>query len=118
MHGSEFTPSIQTGLGVYYLLVVLLNLGFASYQLRIRRNALQGIVWVAVAGVFLIHALAYLLHGGWMLPQGFRDGVTQLMVMMGGQLGPILYVTGAVVAFILFLRFREVLTQPLVAWAL
>src|SRR5438105_1370768 len=116
MQGSVLTPSVQNGLGVYYLLVVLLNLGFAIYQLRFRRDVLQGIIWVAAAGVFLIHALAYFFHVGWILPQGFRDWVTQLMGMMGGQLGPILYVAGAVVAFIIFLRFRAFLTLPLVAW--
>src|SRR5262249_8345284 len=98
--------------------VVLLNLGFAIYQLRFRRDALQAIIWVAVAGLFLVHAIAYFVHAGWMLPQGFRDSITRLMGMMGGQLGPILYVTGAVVAFIIFLRFRAFLTEPLIAWGL
>lgn len=118
MHDSGLTASIQNGLGIYYLLVVLLNLGFAIYQLRFRRDALQAIIWVAVAGLFLVHAVAYFVHAGWTLPQGYRDSITRLMGMMGGQLGPILYVTGAVVGFILFLRFRAVLTQPLIAWGI
>lgn len=118
MHDSNLTPSIQNGLAIYYLLVVLLNVGYALYHLRFRRDGLQGVLWLAVGGLFLIHAIAYFAHWGWTLPQGFRDWVTQLMGMMGGQLGPILYVTGAVVAFILFLRFRAFLTLPLVAWAI
>jgi hypothetical protein len=118
MHGSDnLTPSIQTGLAIYYLLVVLLNLGFAGYQFFARRDRLQGLLWTAVAGVFLVHALAYFGHLGWTLPQGFRDTTTRIMGMMGGQLGPILYVTGAVVAFFVFLRFRQLFTEPLIAWA-
>jgi Cytochrome b(C-terminal)/b6/petD len=118
MHNAELTSSIQNGLGIYYLLVVALNLGFAIYQLRFRRDVLQAIIWVAAAGVFLVHAIAYFFHAGWTLPQGFRDSTTQLMGLMGGQLGPILYVTGAVVGFVFFLRFRAFLTAPLVAWSL
>src|SRR5262245_59601826 len=102
MHGSELTSSIQTGLGVYYLLVVLLNLGYAAYQFYVPRNRPQGLFWVAAAGVFLLHAIVYLVHRGWMLPAGFRNWVTEVMGLMGGQLGPILYVSGAVIAFILF----------------
>src|SRR5437868_13871580 len=104
MHDSALTPGVQNGLAIYFLLVVLLIVGFVIYHLRFRRDALQAVVWLAVSALFLVHAIAYFAHWGWTLPQGFRDWVTQLMGMMGGQLGPILYVTGAVVAFILFLR--------------
>jgi hypothetical protein len=118
MHGSEnLTPSIQNGMAIYYLLVVLLNLGYASYLLLSRRDRLQGVIWIAAAGVFLIHALAYFGHLGWTLPQAFRDTTTRIMGMMGGQLGPILYVTGAAVGFGLFLYFRRFLTEPIIAWA-
>ena len=110
--------SVQTGLGVYYLLVVLLNVGFAAYHYYSRRDMRQTIIWGAVSGVFLIHALIYLIRQGPVLPQGFRDAVTGVMGWYGGQMGPILYSTLSVIGFIVFLRFRRFLTAPLVAWAI
>jgi hypothetical protein len=108
---------VQTGLGVFYLVAVVLNLGFALYWFR-RRNPVQGGVWAVVAGVFLIHALLYLVHVGPILPRGIRDNTTWLMGLYRGQMGPILYVTLATVGFILLLRFRRFFTDPIVAWAL
>src|SRR5262245_31663015 len=108
---------VQTGLGVFYLVAVVLNLGCAIYWLR-RRNAVQGGVWTVVAGIFLIHAVLYLLHVGPILPRGIRDNTTWLMGLYRGQMGPILYVTLATVGFILLLRFRRFFTDPIVAWAL
>jgi hypothetical protein len=59
MNGSEGMPaSIPLGLAVYFLLVVLLNLGFAIRQFRRRRPLWAG-VWGLVAVVFLIHAVAF-----------------------------------------------------------
>jgi hypothetical protein len=112
------SDTIQNGLGIYYLLLVLLNLGFVAYQFFYRRNQLQTAIWLAVCAVFLIHALAYFMRAGWVLPQGTRDATTQLMAGMGGQLGPILYTLLSVLGFVLFLRYRRFLTEPLVAWAI
>src|SRR6187200_1007462 len=78
MHGDNgLGADAQLGLGVYYLLVVVLNLGFALYWLRRRRDARQATVWGAVAGVFLIHALAYFFGLGWHLPAGFTNWTTR-----------------------------------------
>jgi hypothetical protein len=109
--------SVQTGLGVYYLLVVLLNLGLAAYFVYARRDRPWAVVWAAVAGIFLIHALVYLVHYGPVLPQGFRELTTRIMGAYGGQAGPILYTLMSVLAFVLFLRFRHFFTQPVVALA-
>lgn len=118
MHGADHLPSAtQTGLGFYYLLVVIMNLGFAAYQYYARRNTLQTAVWTAVAGIFLIHALAYWLHLGWMLPAGLRSFTTRLMGAWSGQAGPILYSGLSLVGFILFLRYLKFFTEPIVAWA-
>ncbi|HEV3263659.1 MAG TPA: hypothetical protein VG013_42885 [Gemmataceae bacterium] len=60
MHGSEsMTADIPLGLGCYFLLVVLLNLGFVAYQLYGRHNGLMALVWGAVAAVFLVHAVVF-----------------------------------------------------------
>jgi hypothetical protein len=117
MH-ETLTPSIQNGLGVYYLLVMALNLGFAAYWFFACRDQKQTAIWSAVAGVFLIHAVAYFSHLGWILSEDLRQGTTRLMGEMGGQLGPILYTSLSVVGFILFLRYRRFLTEPIVAWSI
>jgi hypothetical protein len=54
--GHGMTGSVQTGLAVYYFLVLLLNLGFAAYYLFARKNPRQGLIWTLVGGIFLIHA--------------------------------------------------------------
>ncbi len=117
MHG-DLTPHIQNGLGIYYLLVMLLNLGYAAYHFWIAKNKTQALVWIGAAGVFLLHALAYFAHFGWTLPHGFRDTTTHIMGMLGGQMGPILYVLAMVVLFVLFLYYRKFLTDPPVAWTI
>jgi hypothetical protein len=112
MHDHDaFSGSMQTGLGVYYLLVMLMNVGFAAYYHYNRRDARQTGIWLVVALVFLVHGLAYLGHAGWVLPAGFKDAVN-------GAMNAVTYFVLSVVAFILFLRFRRFLTEPPVAWAI
>jgi hypothetical protein len=113
---SGLTPAIRTGLGVYYLLVVLLNLGYVAYLWFFTKDRRASLFWAAVAAIFLIHAGAYFAGLNWVLAQSIRDATTRLMGAMGGQLGPILYSTLSVVGFIVFLRYREFLTEPFVAW--
>jgi hypothetical protein len=110
-----------TGLAVFYLLLVLLNVGFAAYQWYGRRDKRQTVIWTAVAGLFLLHAILYFIPGvgdRMMLPEGLRSATTQVMGWYGGQAGPILYTLLSVVGFTLFLRYRAFLTQPIVAFAI
>jgi hypothetical protein len=119
MHGSyELDPSLETGLAVYYLLVVILNFGLAAYQFSLRRNLRLGIAGIAFGALFLIHAIAYLSQLGWTLPPRFRVFTTDLMGAYGGQAGPILYTVLSVAGFVALLYFRRFLTQPLVAWVI
>jgi hypothetical protein len=106
------------GLGVFYLLVVVLNLGYAFYQLRVNRDRKQAAIWGGVAGIFLIHAAAYLAGTEWVLPHGFRDATTRVMGAMSGQAGPILYTVISVLAFAALIYWRKFLTQPAVAWTI
>jgi hypothetical protein len=108
----------QTGLGVFYLLIVLLNLGFAIYQGRAKRDTGVGLFGLGWAVLFLFQAVFYLIHYGWQLDAGLRRGTTSLMLAYGGQAGPILYSTLSVIGFALFLYFREFLTRPAVAWTI
>ena len=67
-HGFESVAewnTVQTGLGVFYLLVVLLNLGFALYQGKGKRDTRAGLYGAIWSVVFLILAIPYLAHSGW-----------------------------------------------------
>lgn len=112
MHNSHdhLSGSIQTGLGVFYFLIVLMNLGFAYYCSK-QRNKGGAALWTLVAAVFLIHSVAYFLHLGWTLPIGVRHAVDSVM-------NAVSYFLASVLGFILFLRFRKTLTEPGVAWAI
>src|SRR5438105_828770 len=118
MNNHGLATSTQIALAVFYFLAVLLNLGYAAYQYRVAKNQKQTVIGSIAAGIFLILALGYLFHAGWTLPGSFRDLTTSIMGAMGGQAGPILYVSGAVIGFALVLYFREFFTEPAVAWTI
>lgn len=126
MHGSgEMTPGVLYGLAVFYLLAVVLNLGYAAYQFYVSRDRKQTAIWATVAGVFLLHAALYLAASGseglahaLTLPAGFRALTTRIMGAMNGQAGPILYTLGSVVGFAALLYWRKTLTRPAVAWGI
>jgi hypothetical protein len=111
MYGESLTESTQNGLGVYYLMVALLNLGFAAYYFRSAKKPVDALVWTAVAGLFLVHAFANFLHLGWTLSEGIRDWVDWAVKAQS-------FFTGAVIAFIALLVFRRYLTLPPVAWGI
>ncbi len=159
--GENLTVSILAGLGVYFLLVMLLNVGFVAYQNYVRKDRTQVLVWSGVAALFLIHAIIFglatfrlssaesqvtqaeekfsqLSHSLspeqspeeareevaraqsnlkqvkdslWMeMPHWVRDFVDWLM-------GPVTYFVLSVVIFLVFLRFRAFLVDPIVAWS-
>jgi hypothetical protein len=110
MHNHSLSSSIQIGLGVYYLLGVIMNLGFASYQ-NSRRERGQGRLWMFVACVFLFHALAYFFQAGWVLPAGITNAVNTFM-------NPVSYFTLAVLGLAAVLYFRQFFTEPVVAWSI
>lgn len=108
--------AMQDGLAVFYALIVLLNIGYALYQLRTHKRVLEAICWFVVAGLFALHAVLYATHHGPVLSSAFRTFTTRLMGAWGGQAGPILYSSLSVVAFVALLYFRKALTEPWVAW--
>src|SRR5262245_17121652 len=111
-HAELLSDSMQVGLGVYYLLVTLMNLGFAWPFYRKKDTRMAGI-WAAVAGVFLLHAVLYFLPFGkyLLLPEFIR-------VTVDGMMNAVSYFVLSVVAFVLLLRFRKQLTEPVVAWSI
>src|SRR5262245_21542891 len=109
-HHEALSSGLQMGLAAYYFLVALLNVWFVSYW-RARRNSTQVLIWSVVAAVFLIHSIAYLFRAGWVLPEGIRHLVNDVM-------NPVSYFVLAAVGFVALLRFRRTLTAPPVAWGI
>ncbi len=102
---------MQNGLAVYYLLVALLNFGFAIYWCYGAKKMLAGTIWGIVGTLFLIHSIAYFAHAQWVLPVGLRETIDNLT-------GPVVYTTLSIVGFIVLLYFRRFFVQPHVAWAI
>jgi len=112
MHNHDsLSGAMQTGLGVYYFLVFLLNLGFAAYWHYNRKNAKQASLWAVVSAIFLFHSFLYTVHLGPVLPHAVRDLVNYVM-------GPTTYFVGACIGFGAMLQFRKFFSIPTVAWAL
>jgi hypothetical protein len=111
MNHHHLSDSMQTGLGVYYLLVALMNLGFAAHFHYREKRPTQVLIWGAVAGVFLVHALAYFFHAGWLMPDGIKDFVNNVM-------NPVSYFVLATVGLAAFLYWRGFFTAPVVAWTI
>lgn len=110
MHDDQLTTGVQIGLGIFYLLVVLMNLGFAAHYHYREKNRPQGLIWAIVAAVFFIHAVAYFLQLGWTMPEGIKTFVNTY-------LGPVSYFILATLAFFAILYWRKQLTHPIVAWS-
>jgi hypothetical protein len=107
------SPSLQYGLAVYYLLVALMNAGFAAYYQFSAEPRKKNVAaaWYAVAALFVLHAIAYFFLAGWVIPLGFREAINRVT-------GPISYTLLSVGLFAAVLYWRKVIVQPQVAWAL
>jgi cytochrome b/b6/petD-like protein len=111
MNHEGLSEGLKTGLAWYYVLVVVMNVGFAAYMAYGRpRNRGQATLWGIVALIFMFHALAYFAGANLILGQGIKDFVNGIM-------NPVSYFVLSVTVFALFLRFRRFLTEPVVAWA-
>src|SRR5437588_287062 len=112
MHDSHghLSDSLQTGIGLFYFLVMLMNVGFALYHQFQTRNMLQAIIWYVVAAIFGVHAAAYLTQHGWMIFPWLQNGIDYIM-------GPTTYFVLAAIGFTLLLYFRRVATDPIFAWS-
>src|SRR5262249_2621271 len=104
---------LQNGLAVYYLLVALLNLGFAAYYQWYCEPRKKNIaaIWAGVAALFVLHAIAYALGAGWVLPLGIRETVDHFT-------GPVSYTMLSIVAFTAMLYWRKYVVNPQFAWAI
>lgn len=103
---------LQNGLGVFYLICALMNIGFGWYYQRHAVPRRQGIAtfWYAIAGLFAFHALAYgVFHAGWIIPKSIRLAVDRVA-------DPISYTVLSILAFAALLYWRKFLTDPQIAW--
>src|SRR5262245_56207824 len=111
MHNHNgLSGGLQTGLGIYYFLVALMNFGFASYM-HGRRNRKQVTIWTIVALIFLIHSGIYLIHAGWELPAAIKGFVNNVM-------NPTSYFILSVAMIAGLLYWRKTVTEPVVAWSI
>jgi hypothetical protein len=116
MHDSHGLPgSLQTGIGLFYFLVMLMNVGFALYWHFERKDSLQTMIWGIVAAIFGIHAIAYLVHFGWAINS---PGLSWLQHFVDWVMNPVSYFLFAVVGFTALLYFRKIATDPPVAWTI
>jgi uncharacterized membrane protein len=111
MHETTLSTSLQNGLGFYYLLVAAMNVGFAAYFWTALKNVVQAALWIAVAGLFLLHAAAYFAHLGWIIPEPVQHTVNSVM-------NPVSYFVAACLGLLVVLVFRRFFTDPIVAWTL
>lgn len=105
------SDSLQTGIGLFYILVALMNVGFALHQQQNLKNSVQALVWFIVAGIFGALGVLYLVHQGIEIFDWLRNGIDFVM-------GPVTYFCLAVVGFTLLLFFRKQATEPVFAWSL
>jgi hypothetical protein len=69
----DLTPTVQFGLGNYYALVTLANLGYGLFtQLKLKKVP-QALLWYAVAAFFAIFSLLYYAKVGPGLPTWYKD---------------------------------------------
>src|SRR5262249_7294538 len=70
-----------------------------------------GLLWGAVAVLFLIHTAAYAMQSGWVISLTLRE-------MVDRATGPVTYTVGSMVAFAAVIYWRRFFTNPQVGWGL
>jgi len=111
MHPPLDAPVLK-GLAGYYALMALLNAGYAFYHIK-HRNRPQALLWLLVAGAFLVHTFVYLSPAG--MRAVIPDSVTH---SIDAATNAVSYFVLSTAAFVILLVFRKPLTAPPVAWAL
>jgi hypothetical protein len=110
----EFLSRISGFLGGYYLVLAVMNAVMALVLWK-QKNAIgAALLWVCVAGAFVILSpLAASANPSMMpqLPEGIRDTVNKLT-------SPTMYSLGTSGLLVFFFIFRGFFTRPLVAWTI
>jgi hypothetical protein len=112
MHNHASLPaSLQNGIGLYFFLAALMNVGFAAYWHFQARDRTQTLIWAVVAVLFFIPAALFLTHHGFLIPEQVTAFVNYVM-------NPVSYFVMAVLGLIAFLYFLRFFTHPVVAWTI
>lgn len=106
----ELSSTVQSGLAVFYVLAALLNAGYAYYHVM-HRNRPQALLWLVVAGVFLVHTFIYLSPAG--AHAVIPDTIT---FWVDWATNAVSYFVVSTLGFAALLIFRRQLTAPIVAW--
>ncbi len=109
-----FLESISGFLGSYYIVLALMNAVMAYHLWQKKDDHRNALVWVFVAGLFVVLSpLAASGNAAMMpqLPQSVRNAVNWIT-------GPTMYTVGTSSMLIIFFVFRRFFTKPLVAWTL
>jgi hypothetical protein len=109
-HNPAAWEQLQTGLGFFYTLCLLLHLGFLYVEYK-KLSPIAAAMWGMLAAVYMVLAFANFGQMGLAAPQSIKDFIDWLM-------GPVIYTTMSVVAFAAFLYWRKFFTNPHVAWAI
>ncbi len=108
-HGTEVSPGVATGIGVYFALLCLLNVGAAWYvSSRSQRKPLV-VLWGLVALGYLFCSVMAVNGNPVLLPEGFKQAVN-------GVAGPVTFTFGSLGFFVVFLILRRFFVRPVVAW--
>lgn len=107
-HSDHLSTGLQVGLGMFYFLCLVLNLGMA-YYCWIKKNDRHAYIWAGVGGAFLILSLVNFLHLNFRIPHAVTAGVNWAM-------NPVSYFIIFTAIFIAGLYFRKFFTSPPVAW--
>jgi hypothetical protein len=74
-------------------------------------RTLWTLIWGALAGIFQVMGIVYILGHEYALPQFFRDGIDMVS-------GPTTFFIGATLGFVAMIAWRKYLANGIVAWAL
>ncbi|MCS7046661.1 MAG: hypothetical protein NZO58_09925 [Gemmataceae bacterium] len=107
----HLSAAMQTGLGVYFFLVALMNAAFAHYCYRQRQDPVQSAIWLGVALLFAVHGVAFITHMDLVMPEAIKELVNDVM-------NPVSYFVIAVLGLVAFLVWRRFFTDPIVAWTI
>ncbi len=98
------SAELQNGLAVFYVLVALLNVGFAAYYYAAARTCSRSSSGASSPASSCIHAGAYLRPCGLDLSSSCKSAVNSVFT---GTKGATIYVSVSIVAFVILLTFAS-----------
>jgi len=109
--GHPMSAGLQIGLGVFYLIVLLMNAWFLMAQFRKQHHVKTG--WLVqhslFMAAFLILSAACFTQQGWAAPHWIKHLVDWFM-------GPVTYFVTSTLGFCLVIYYRRFFVDPINAW--